>query len=489
MSLITASMSTVAWREPGLARVVASILPQVDRLNVFLQGYERAPSCLEHHKIVVVNGGADTVFGGSAKFRWLWDGLVADGYHFVIDDDIEYPPDYVRYCIRKIEEYGRRVVVGFHGAIFNERMRRYFRDRRVWTLDHECDADRFVHILGTGTTAMHTSTLQLSRADFEQPNSGDLYLGIAAQKQQVPMLCLARPHGYLKSLPLAADPRAISGTDEYTQRMLEIRNTWHPWTIYEAPRVDEEPAPVVAVVPCFNEPIERIERTVASALATPGVDLVRVVDDGSDVPVDLAPRERLEVLRCVVNGGPSAALNAGIRSLPDGAIICRLDVGDMFYPEPKARQIEMVKAGVPAVCSWRYDPVGDRVCEIREDWARRIYTDCQFSLTAAVFTKAVWIECDGFDESLRWTDDWKFSAAVQAYVGWTVFPEVTGEHGEHPGGHSDVSGDPEKMKRRQRDRVRTVRFCAALGDPERHAHLFNEHWCRKRGLTPMKRPK
>src|SRR5690606_28365512 len=191
--------------------------------------------------------------------------------------------------------------------------------------------------------------------------------------------------------------------------------------------------------------------------------------------------------RCLRNGGPSAALNTGIRALPDDAIICRLDVGDVFYPEAKARQIEMVKAGAPAVCSWRYDPVAQRVCEIKPGWQRRIFQVCQFANTATVFTRRVWHAVGGFDESLRWCDDWRFSAQVQASIGWTEFPEVTGEHGEFPGGHSDVTQDPSKAKRRAADHARVVKTCAILGQPERYRHLFDERWCKKHGVEPLRR--
>lgn len=478
-------MSTIGWREPGLAQAVASILPQVDRLNVFLQGYSSTPACLDDPKVRIVrdvDAPESAALGASAKFHWQWHGLIEDGHHFIVDDDIEYPPDYVATCISKIEQYGRRVVVGYHGAIYHKRMRSYFRDRDVWTFGRENDDDRFVHIIGTGTSAFHTSTLRLRRDDFAQANSCDLYLGIACQKQRVPMLCLARPREYLKALPLATEPRAVSAPDEYAQRMVRIHDSWDPWIINRCPPV---PGDVVVVIPCYNESRERIERTVASALATHGVDRVRVVDDGSAVPVVL---EGVEVIRRDVNGGPSAALNTGIRSLPADSIVCRLDVGDVFYPEPKSRQIAMVKAGAQAVCSWRYDPVGDRVCPIADGWETAIYRDCQFSLTAAVFTKSAWFECGEFDDEIRWTDDWRFAAAMQAHIGWTVFPEVTGEHGEHPGGHSDVSGDPERRKMRQVARARVVNYCAALGDQDRHAHLFNARWCEKRGIKPMKRP-
>lgn len=232
--MITASMSTIAWREPGLASVVATIVPQVDWLNVFLQGYDRVPDCLRHEKITVVrdiSARESAHLGASAKFHWLWQGAVAEGYHFQIDDDIEYPSDYVRYCVQKIDEYGRRAVVGFHGAIYKTKMRNYFRDRQTWHFSRANDVDRFVHILGTGTASFHTSALKLTRSDFALPNSCDLYLGIACQRQRVPVVCLAREADYLKPLPLGADPRSASAPEAYARRMVEIHDTWEPWVI------------------------------------------------------------------------------------------------------------------------------------------------------------------------------------------------------------------------------------------------------------------
>lgn len=233
--MITASMSTIAWREPGLSAVVAAILPQVHRLNVFLQGYSDVPACLRDDRVSVlrdVDAPESAALGASAKFHWLWHELVADGYHFQIDDDIQYPPDYVIKCVKKIDEYGRKAIVGFHGAIYQPKMRQYFRDRKLWSYEASNDVDRFVHILGTGTASFHTSALKLTRDDFAQGNSCDLYLGIACQKQRVPVVCLWRPKGYLKSLPLASDPRSCSGPEEYARRMVKIHDTWSPWTIH-----------------------------------------------------------------------------------------------------------------------------------------------------------------------------------------------------------------------------------------------------------------
>lgn len=234
--MITASMSTIAWREPGLARAVASILPQVDRLNVFLQGYDATPTCLYNRKVVVLrdtDAPESAALGASAKFHWHWHGLLDEGHHIVVDDDIEYPPDYVARCVAKIDEHGRRPIVGFHGMIYRRRLSSYFRDRRVWPFDKRCQSDRFVHALGTGTTAYHTSAIRLTPYDFAEPNSCDLFLGLAAQRQRVPMVCLARPHGYLKALPLAGDPRACAGPSDYETRMSRLHASIPNWEIHE----------------------------------------------------------------------------------------------------------------------------------------------------------------------------------------------------------------------------------------------------------------
>jgi hypothetical protein len=228
-------MSTVGWREPGLGAAVASIIPQVDCLNVFLQGYAETPACLRNDKVFIVrdiSAPESARLGASAKFHWQWRRLVAQGYHFIVDDDIEYPPDYVQYCVRKIDEHERRPIVGFHGMVYKSRVTNYFSDRRLWPFNKSCKVDRFVHALGTGTTAFHTSAIRLTAADFAEPNSCDLYLGLAAQRQRVPMLCLARESGYLKALPLASDPRACSGPNAYEQRMARLHASIPRWEIY-----------------------------------------------------------------------------------------------------------------------------------------------------------------------------------------------------------------------------------------------------------------
>lgn len=249
---------------------------------------------------------------------------------------------------------------------------------------------------------------------------------------------------------------------------------------------------VRVVVPCYREPIEKVRKTVESALATRSVTEAVVVDDGcSDAALDALASDRVRILHLPENRGCSGALNAGIEGLPDDAIVCRLDVGDHFYAEPKARQIDVVLSG-QARCSSspHLDPVSGQVWRIPDRWERRIFTDSCFVPCTNVYRVSVWREVGGHDESLRYKGDWDFSMRVQAYVGWHMHDEVTCDAGMYPDGFTaQAIADP--VKRALRDECNRIVYerARALGNPEQFAHLFNERWCRKRGITPMRRPR
>lgn len=489
--MITASLSTVAWRRPALERMLPTIVPQVDRLNVYLQGYDAVPDCLRGEKIHVIDGRDHprwTELRSNAKLFWAAQGLVDPGVHLCVDDDIDYPPSYVARVTEGIDRYRRRAVVGFHGSRYTDRVESIRTDRTEWHYEKACDADTAVHVIGTGTIGWHTDTLRLTPDDAAGWDGIDLRVAIAAQRQQVPMVCLRREAGFLASLPLANDMDSCSGRADYFDRMLEFYRSWSPWTLHPVPRLHRD-RPVMVVMPCYREDPARVSASIATALAMPIVDMVTVVDDASPVPLVLPPNERVTVIRRSVNGGPSAALNTGIRTFPDDSIVARLDVGDLYRAEAKTRQIEMVRTGGHrAVCSWHWDPVRHFVRTLAPNWRQAIYIDNQFASTAGVHERSVWEEVGGYDDSKRWTDDWRFAIAVQALVGWTELPEVTGDHGMFPGGHSDVSSDPIRRAARDRDMAHTVEYARAMGAPDKYAHLFNPKWCKKRGIEPLKRP-
>jgi hypothetical protein len=177
---------------------VASILPQVDFLNVYLNGYDETPPFLHDAKIQVIHSREYGDLRDNGKFFFV--DSIPWGYHFTIDDDIIYPPDYVQRMILKIEQYGRTAVVGCHGVILPSPLVHFMKDREVFHFKRSLVHDRLVNLLGTGTTGYHIGTIALSRDDFKEPGMADLWLALAVKRQKVPMICVERPEMWLKPL-------------------------------------------------------------------------------------------------------------------------------------------------------------------------------------------------------------------------------------------------------------------------------------------------
>jgi glycosyltransferase involved in cell wall biosynthesis len=240
--------------------------------------------------------------------------------------------------------------------------------------------------------------------------------------------------------------------------------------------------PVVAVIPCCNAALADLLASVRSALDVPGIDRVVVVDDGSAAPVQFEI-DRATVIRRD-NGGPAAALNTGIESLPTGAIVCRLDVGDSYRPEAKARQIGSMQAGARASGSPSFDPVANVTRRGPPNWRDLLWRTCVFAGPTLTMTREAWRRAGGFDESLRWGSDYKMLLVLHYQGALDLFPEETCIAGMFPGGHSDTSSA---------DRVaclaRVDEYARILRSPDQYAHLFDPRWCRKHGVEPFALPK
>lgn len=194
---VSASLASIPSRVRQLEQVVASLLPQVDRLRVYLNGYADVPPFLIHPRITVARSQDSGDLGDAGKFFWCEQ---AQGYELTCDDDTVYPVDFSARLINKVEVYDRTAVMGVHGVTLRTPCHSYYRDRKVIHCASALAADAPVHILGTVACAWHASTLKLTRQDFALPNMADIWLGLACQRQRVPMIAISRPAAWLKLL-------------------------------------------------------------------------------------------------------------------------------------------------------------------------------------------------------------------------------------------------------------------------------------------------
>ena len=191
---VTASLASIPGRAHMLPATIASLLPQVDRINVMLNEYDHVPDCLNHPKIVVERSQNVGNFYSDAMFWWVDE---VKGYHFFCADDLVYHPDYVASMIPWIEWYERKTTLTCHAVIIDPDPKDYYRCRKVY---HGMTPSSEAHWCNVGCIAYHTDTLKLTRqqmclrevSDPREHNMSDIIIAIEHQKQRVPCLGIAR---------------------------------------------------------------------------------------------------------------------------------------------------------------------------------------------------------------------------------------------------------------------------------------------------------
>lgn len=174
---IYAGMATVAGNEVALRSAVMSLLPQVDRLFLYLNGYSEVPPFLERlERVTCQLDPTGTRYGDAGKFWGLEQ--IKDAIYLTCDDDIIYPQDYVQRMTEALAELKGRAVVCVHGSLLVQPMENFYASgsRSVLHFAGELIRRRQVHVPGTGTCAFHSSIVNIGLDQFEAPNMADIWL-------------------------------------------------------------------------------------------------------------------------------------------------------------------------------------------------------------------------------------------------------------------------------------------------------------------------
>ncbi|WP_036970186.1 FkbM family methyltransferase [Promicromonospora kroppenstedtii] len=237
---VRVGIATMPGREEGLAAVLASLHAQADEIFVYLNGYERPADSLPAYTNVTYLTGED--LGDRGKFVAL-EGF--SGYYLTCDDDIAYPKFYVDHIVAGIERHGRRRAVAWHGSVFKAPFDNYYDPscRRVFAFYAHRPGDTPVHLVGTGVTGFHTSTIQFAMADMPVANMADVWFAIRAREQSVGLTVLAHERDWAK--PLDKEAASISNSSlgrRDTEAALDMRAivtdevaTRMPWPQLDGP--------------------------------------------------------------------------------------------------------------------------------------------------------------------------------------------------------------------------------------------------------------
>lgn len=196
-------MATQPGRLQVLRRSVASLLPQVDKLFIYLNGFSRVPNFLKHEKITLASSVDNGELGAAGKFFFTKE---VEGVYLSVDDDFQYPRDYAEKLYLELQKRENAAIVGVHGY----RLRQYDHEPAIKLCNRARGAtfpvrrtlhhDAPVHVAGTGVMAFDTRYWRPSQDDLKENNMCDLQIAIAAQKQQIPRVVIAHRGDWIKYL-------------------------------------------------------------------------------------------------------------------------------------------------------------------------------------------------------------------------------------------------------------------------------------------------
>ncbi len=228
---VVACLCSIPERIELLKKTLASLAPQVDELNVYLDRYPEVPEFVKtcHPRIKVFLSKDYPGLRDNGKFL-PFTRLAGPCYYLTADDDIVYPPDYVQAMVRKVEFYGRKAVIGVHGVLIPGQPEGYFSSfRQVFSFTNMLERDALVSNLGTGTVAFYSDCLRgLDYRAFVHPGMADIFFSVFCKRNGIPMVATSRPDNWLVEQGAAANTlyQEFHNADERQASLVRANMPW-----------------------------------------------------------------------------------------------------------------------------------------------------------------------------------------------------------------------------------------------------------------------
>lgn len=232
---VIVNVCSIPEREQTLERVLRGISRQCDEINVYLDRYTSIPGFLNKLGVPVKIYRSQDLPGlrDNGKFLTLSE-ISKDhtpAYYFTIDDDIDYPDDYVNSMIKHLNKFENLVVIGVHGITLKDKPDGYFSQRRmVHAFTRPLEKYRYVNILGTGTVAFHTSAIkEFNLSEFEDSGMVDLFFAKSCIIRNIPQICVPRHESWLKEININSSPTLFSEFKKDDSRQTKVLKSIDSW--------------------------------------------------------------------------------------------------------------------------------------------------------------------------------------------------------------------------------------------------------------------
>ena len=184
-----------------LEAAVESLLPQVDRIGVYLNNYPEIPSFLDLPRIVVEVSADHGDLRDNGKFFFL--GKTGHRFYASADDDLVYPPDYIDVLKGCLGDAGPGSAIAVHGAVYPPRLLDMFTSRHLFHFSKSLQHVMPVHLVGTGTLFFDQAEWQLSFDEFGEPGMADVWFARSAKARGARLFVVNRNRDWLRPVEAA----------------------------------------------------------------------------------------------------------------------------------------------------------------------------------------------------------------------------------------------------------------------------------------------
>ena len=191
-------MASIPSRISSLKQVVEALLPQVTELGVYLNNWDEVPEFLKNPKIRIARSQDHGDVRDNGKFFWVEKTNAR--YYATVDDDINYPRDYIAQLIRYQNKLGGTYAVGVHGTTYPNPVVKLLRYRSLVHFMDPYNAFIPVDLLGTGTLLFERAYWNLKYSELGTPGMADVWFGVAAQKRNFGLWVIPRKAKWMTAI-------------------------------------------------------------------------------------------------------------------------------------------------------------------------------------------------------------------------------------------------------------------------------------------------
>lgn len=195
---IIGGLATMPTRADTAEIAIASILPNVDKLYVFLDGFSQVPDYFNAKKITLFRSQEEGDLRANGKFLGLSKACEKDVY-VCFDDDLKYPRNYTAWLKFNMKYLPERAAVGIHGSVFHKEIHSYH-DRGVFIGKKAQWIPRRVDVLATNACMHCVRHMQFDVKKWSKVNMVDLHFATEAFNAGIKLWTIPRYANWVRYL-------------------------------------------------------------------------------------------------------------------------------------------------------------------------------------------------------------------------------------------------------------------------------------------------